>query len=82
MGGSLRLGPGVTLQTLAPERSHIKVIHNGKVVAESQGRENLTYTAQAPGAYRAEVWREYLGKERAWILSNPIYVEANSYRAT
>ncbi len=79
MGGSIRLGPGVTLQTLAPSRSHIKIVHEGKVVAESVGRENLTYTAQAPGAYRAEVWRDYHKQERAWIFSNPIWIEDPSY---
>ena len=79
MGGSIRLGPGVTLQTLAPARSHIKIICHGKVVAESVGRENLTFTAQTSGAYRVEVWQNYLGRERAWILSNPIYVEDAGY---
>ena len=79
MGGNIRLGPGVTLQALAPARSHIKIIHRGKVVAESEGRENLTITAQEPGAYRAEVWQMYQGLERAWILSNPIYIEDTSY---
>jgi hypothetical protein len=29
------------------------------------------------GAYRAEVWRMYQRIERAWILSNPIYVAPN-----
>jgi hypothetical protein len=78
MGGNIRLGPGVTLQALAPARSHIKIIHQGKVVAESEGRENLTITAQEPGAYRAEVYHMYQGQERAWILSNPIYIEDTS----
>jgi len=78
MGGTIRLGPGVTLQALAPARSHIKIISEGKVVAESTGRENLTYTAQQPGAYRAEVWKSYHGRERAWVLSNPIYVAHQS----
>lgn len=79
MGGTVRLGPGVTLQALAPARSHIKIICNGVVVAETKGWENLTHTAQAPGAYRAEVWLDYEGKERCWILSNPIYVEDTSF---
>ncbi|MEP7287188.1 MAG: CehA/McbA family metallohydrolase [Chloroflexota bacterium] len=79
MGGSIRLGPGVTLQVLAPARCHIKIISGGKVVAESEGRENLTFTAQTSGAYRAEVWQQYHGQERAWILSNPIYIEDNAY---
>ncbi|MBE2192585.1 MAG: PHP domain-containing protein [Anaerolinea sp.] len=75
MGDSIRLGGGVTLQALCHERSHFKLIHQGKVVAETTGRENLTFTAKQPGAYRVEVWRDYKGMERMWILSNPIYVE-------
>jgi len=55
------------------------MICGGKVVAESVGRENLTYTAQTSGAYRVEVWQNYQGKERAWILSNPIYVEDGGF---
>src|SRR5258708_5301468 len=80
IGGTLRLGPVVTLQVLTPARSHIKIICGGNMVAESEGRENLTYTAQAPGAYRAEVWQKYQGRERAWILSNPIYIEDSAYK--
>jgi hypothetical protein len=81
LGGSIRLGPGVTLQALAYERSHFKIIRHGKIVAEASGVENLTYTAREPGAYRVEVWREFKGRERAWILSNPIYVEDSSFSA-
>jgi hypothetical protein len=78
MGGMLALGPGVTLQVLAPARSHIKIIHKGEVIAESKNRENLTYVARTAGAYRAEVWHTYKGIERAWILSNPIYIEESA----
>lgn len=84
MGGKIQLGGGVTLQAIAQERCHLKIIRHGKVVAEATGRENLTYTAQQAGAYRVEAWKEYRGKERAWILSNPIYIEDATYsvRAT
>ncbi len=81
MGDSLKVGGGVTLQALAGERSHIKIIRHGKVVAEADNRENLTYTAQQGGAYRVEVWRTFKGKPRAWILSNPIYLEDATYQA-
>ncbi|MBI5959057.1 MAG: PHP domain-containing protein [Chloroflexi bacterium] len=77
MGESIRLGHGVTLQTMAPARAHIKIIRYGEVVAEEANTENLTHVVREPGAYRAEVWRNYRGIERAWILSNPIYVEPN-----
>src|SRR5258708_36485947 len=50
MGGSIRLGPGVTLPTLAPARSPLKIICHGKVVAESGGREKLTFQRQTSRA--------------------------------
>lgn len=75
MGGTLKLGNGVTLQILCPARAHIKLIHHGEVIAERSDNEAMTYTASKPGAYRVEIWREYRGKERCWILSNPIYIE-------
>ncbi len=77
MGDTIRLGHGVTLQVLMPIRTHIKMIFRGQVVADETNVENLTYVASQPGAYRVEVWREYKGIERCWILSNPIYVEPN-----
>lgn len=80
MGESIRIGHGVTLQAYAPARAHIKIIHNGEVVAEDSKTQNLTHVVRAPGAYRTEVWRDYHMQERAWILSNPIYVEPNPSR--
>lgn len=80
MGESIRIGHGITLQAYAPARARIKIIHNGEVVAEDHKTQNLTHVVRTPGAYRTEVWRDYQGQERAWILSNPIYVEANPNR--
>jgi hypothetical protein len=74
MGEGLRLRDGVTLQIKAPARGHIKVIFGGEVVAEDRAADTLVHTAQHPGAYRVEVWREFRGRERCWILSNPIYL--------
>lgn len=76
MGETIRLGHGVTLQALAPGLAHIKIIRHGEVVAEESRAENVTLVVREPGAYRVEVWREYQDIERAWIISNPIYVEA------
>ncbi|MBN2304111.1 MAG: PHP domain-containing protein [Anaerolineae bacterium] len=77
MGESIRLGHGVTLQALAPAKAHIRIIRYGEVVAEDTNTENLTHVVRSEGAYRVEAWREYQKQKRAWILSNPIYVEAN-----
>jgi hypothetical protein len=80
MGESIRLGHGVTLQVLAPARARIRIIRYGEVVAEDHNVENLTLVVREEGAYRAEVWRTYRELERAWIISNPIYVERNPSR--
>jgi hypothetical protein len=74
MGDTLRIGSGVTMQIRTPDRAYIKLIHNGRVVREDNNTDALTYTAMERGAYRVEVWREYLGQPRCWILSNPIYL--------
>jgi len=74
LGESIRLGHGVTLQTLIPARARIRIVCRGEVAAEEANVENLTHVVRQPGAYRVEVWRGYRGAERAWILSNPIYV--------
>jgi hypothetical protein len=76
MGDDVLLGTGVTLQALAPQRAHIKVIRHGELVWENDDADAVVYTARQPGAYRVEVWREYRGQPRCWILSNPIYVVA------
>lgn len=80
MGEQIRLGHGVTLQVRAPARARIRVVRDGEVVAEEANVENLTHVVREPGAFRAEAWREYEGVERAWILSNPIYVAPNAAR--
>lgn len=77
MGESIRAGRGVTFQIVSPQRAHIKLICHGKVIASEKNIENLTKVVLQPGAYRVEIWQHYQGKERCWILSNPIYIEAN-----
>jgi len=80
MGETIRLGHGVTLQTLAPARARIRLVRCGEIIAEESQSENLTHVVRDPGPYRVEVWRSYRGRERMWILSNPIYVELNPGR--
>lgn len=77
MGENIRIGAsgGVTLQVVAPTRATIKLIRHGEIVATETNKENLTYVALQPGAYRVEVWKLWQGVERCWILSNPIYVD-------
>lgn len=74
-GDTVRLDAGATLQAMAPARAHIRLLHNGSVVANEPNGQNLTYTPLEPGAYRVECLLPYEGRERGWIYSNPIYLQ-------
>lgn len=74
MGDILEMGSGATLQVLAPESCDIRLIHQGRVVAEAKDDKGLTFLATESGAYRVECEIMYRGKDRGWIYSNPVYL--------
>jgi hypothetical protein len=74
MGDEVRFDTGATLQIVTPVRCHIKLIKDGATVKEAVNEVSLTHLPAEPGAYRAECTVAYLGKERGWIYSNPIYL--------
>ena len=53
--------------------ARIRLLRDGAEVATASGRE-LEHAVEAPGAYRVEAYLPAYGKERTWILTNPIYV--------
>jgi len=68
------IGGGNTLVVGSAVPAHLKLIHEGKVVAETNATR-LDFEAEKPGAYRVEAWLTVDGEERPWILSNPIYLD-------
>jgi len=74
MGDEIPAKGGVTLQAHVPSPADIRLIKDGKLIGTWQKQENCTYITTEPGVYRIEAWRNYLGKKRGWIFSNPIYV--------
>jgi hypothetical protein len=74
MGDEIRLGNGVTLQIRLPVKAECRLIYNGEHLRTWQDREICTYIAARPGVYRVECYIPYLGRQRGWIFSNPIYV--------
>ena len=74
MGHEVRLNAGATLQISTPTRCNIRLIRHGELVASSQNDTHLTHIPIEPGAYRVECTLPYLGQERGWIYSNPIYL--------
>jgi hypothetical protein len=74
MGEEISVKGGVTLQAHVPEPAEIHLIKDGKQIGVWKKNHACAYTATEPGVYRVEVYRNYLGKKRGWIYSNPIYV--------
>lgn len=73
MGDQVALGDFDTLRVTAPAPARLRLLRDGQAVAEQVG-QMLLHRPQGPGAYRAEAWKRYRGRERAWVFSNPIYV--------
>jgi hypothetical protein len=63
---------GDTLSVRVPRRARLRLLHDGVEVATATGQE-LDHPATEPGSYRAEAYLHAHGRERTWILSNPIH---------
>jgi hypothetical protein len=66
-------GKPAALEAKIPGDGAIRLIFNGKLVAESQKRY-IQFDVDKPGIYRVEVLQKQLGKFRPWIYSNHIRV--------
>lgn len=74
MGDEISAKYGITLQIRLPAPAECRLIKDGKLIKSWQKSDTLVHNTPEPGVYRVEVYREYLGKLRGWIYSNPIYV--------
>jgi hypothetical protein len=72
MGGEAPAGPR-TLLAHVPKPARLRLLRDGSEVASAEGDE-LSHEVEAPGVYRVEAYRRSKGRERTWILSNPIYL--------
>jgi hypothetical protein len=48
-------------------------VRDGAEVAAGEGAD-LTHRAELPGVYRVEAYLDSRGRERTWVLTNPIYL--------
>jgi len=74
MGDEISGKQGVTFQIRLPRANECRLIKDGKIIKTWQQRETCTFITSEPGAYRVEVYIRYLGRQRGWIFSNPIYI--------
>ena len=51
----------------------MEVFRDGLPVAQSEG-DTLEHWTDVPGVYRVEAYLRAHGRERTWVLSNPIYL--------
>jgi hypothetical protein len=72
MGGEAPAGRRM-LHVRTPLPALLRVLRDGDEVAAGEGTM-LDAEVEEPGAYRAEARRMAHGRERTWIISNPIYL--------
>lgn len=73
-GDELSVEGGVTFKVRLPAIAECHLLKDGKVIQKWKKHEACSYVTTQPGVYRVEVYRQFLGKRRGWIFSNPIYV--------
>ena len=65
-----RDGDRITART--PQPARLRLLRDGTEVASANG-DRLDHAAEGPGAHRVEAYLHRYGRERTWILSNPIH---------
>lgn len=77
-GGTLHMGEETraddwTLRASFPRRAAVRLVRDGETIAAASGVE-LERRVAGPGVYRVEAGLDAHGRERTWIMSNPIYL--------
>lgn len=62
-----------TLRMRTPLAARLRMLRDGREIATGDGT-SLDVEVEAPGVYRAEALRRAKGRERTWIVSNPVYL--------
>jgi hypothetical protein len=74
MGGEAPAGRR-TLRAATPLPARLRLLRDGAELARAEGVA-LEHEVEEPGVYRVEAYREAKGRERTWIVSNPIYLRS------
>ena len=72
MGGEAAAGRR-TLHVRTPLPARLRVLRDGSEIESSEGTM-LDVEVEERGVYRAEAYRRARGRERTWIISNPVYL--------
>jgi hypothetical protein len=62
-----------SLHAVLPAPAHLRLLRDGEEIAAREGPA-LVCDVEEPGVYRVEARLERHGRERTWVLSNPLYL--------
>jgi hypothetical protein len=62
-----------SLHAVLPAPARVRLLRDGNEVA-SRDAPALVYDVDEPGVYRVEARLERHGRERTWVISNPVYL--------
>jgi hypothetical protein len=75
MGDEARAAGGSrTLKVMLPRPARLRLLQDGKEIASAAHAAALEHRVDSPGVYRVEAYLPAHGRERTWIISNPIYL--------
>lgn len=75
MGESHRFENNLKLQIILPHSADCIIFKNGIQYHRSSGKNDVEIDISSAGIYRVECYKQFLGRKRGWIFSNPIYIE-------
>jgi len=74
MGDQEELRGTTTLQVRLPFPAECRLLQDGRVIKVWRDQLVGAHITKEPGVYRVEVFIPFLGRQRGWIYSNPIYL--------
>jgi hypothetical protein len=74
MGDEAAAASARSFSVTLPKRARVRLLRDGQQVAAADAATELHHEAEGPGVYRVEAYLHAAGRERTWIISNPIYL--------
>jgi hypothetical protein len=74
IGDEAPAGANRLLRVELPRAARVSLLRDGEEVANAGSATVLEHETDRPGVYRVEAYLRTHGRERTWILSNPIYL--------
>jgi hypothetical protein len=74
MGDERPFEEPLELVAVAPRECTMRLWHDGELAAEVRDTTQLHHIADGVGVWRVSAHLEHAGRERTWVLTNPVYL--------